>query len=101
MLKLRKLDARGIAHHFALAVIIVGLAVFGVYRLVASHADTCTGMSDPVSGQVSNPVSGGCTGTSAPTSGAVSYTGSCSISGVPTTVFAGDTFTAKLTVTNT
>ena len=35
---MKKLNARGFAHHAALAVVVLAVAIFGTYRLVASHA---------------------------------------------------------------
>ena len=37
---MKKLNPKGIAHFGLLAIIVLGIAVFGTYRLVASHADS-------------------------------------------------------------
>jgi hypothetical protein len=44
-MKIKKLDARGFSHHFVLALIVLVVAIGGVYYLVASHADSL--MSNP------------------------------------------------------
>jgi chitosanase len=41
MQQLKKLNSRGIAHVAIIAIVIVGVAAFGTYRLVASNAATC------------------------------------------------------------
>lgn len=37
---MKKLNSKGFAHIAALAIVVVGLAAFGTYMLVASHAST-------------------------------------------------------------
>ncbi|MDL2341691.1 MAG: hypothetical protein QFB87_01260 [Patescibacteria group bacterium] len=37
---MKQLNVRGAAHFAALAIVILGIAVFGTYKLVASHADS-------------------------------------------------------------
>jgi peptidoglycan hydrolase-like protein with peptidoglycan-binding domain len=37
---IKKLNSSGVAHHFLLAFIIVGIGVFGAYKVVLSHAQT-------------------------------------------------------------
>lgn len=63
-MKLHKLNARGIAHHFVLALIVVLVAIGGTYYLIMSHADSLTapvvylspGLTDS-SGQAYNGIS--------------------------------------------
>ena len=38
---MNKLGNKGVAHLAALAIVVVGVAAFGTYMLVASHAATC------------------------------------------------------------
>jgi hypothetical protein len=65
-MRIRKLNGRGFSHHFAMAVVVLIVAIGGTYYLVASHADNnCS----PVSGvsTVSSPASAViCTAPSAP-----------------------------------
>ena len=42
-MKLSKLNAKGFAHHFLLAIIVVGVAIVGTYYIVFSSADTLNG----------------------------------------------------------
>ncbi|HVA11222.1 MAG TPA: fibronectin type III domain-containing protein [Candidatus Dormibacteraeota bacterium] len=41
-MKLKKLNARGFSHHFAMALVVLVTAIGGTYYLVASHADSVT-----------------------------------------------------------
>jgi|GEM_PF-3139328 hypothetical protein len=68
-MKLRKLNARGFSHHFVMALVVLVVAIGGVYYLVASHADD----------SCSSPTSGVSTvSSSAPASGSTS--GVCQLS---------------------
>ncbi len=42
---MKKLDSRGVAHFAALAIIVLGVASYGTYKLVASHAATLNSAS--------------------------------------------------------
>jgi hypothetical protein len=43
-MKFKKLDARGFSHHFVMALVVLIVAIGGVYYLVASHADSATSL---------------------------------------------------------
>lgn len=108
-MKLLKLNARGVAHHFLLALIVVGVAVGGTYYLIASHADTCdtseptsgiesSPTSDPDSSPVCNPDSGPVT---APASSPETLSATCTINNLPDSIMAGSTIKPSISVTNT
>jgi hypothetical protein len=90
-----KLNARGFAHHFILMALIVLTGVAGSYYLLVSHADSCTGTTDPTTG-MSDP-----TCTSDPVTAPLTYSVSCVIGSVPSTVKTGTTINPKITLTNT
>ncbi len=105
----KRLDTKGFSHEVILVLVVVMVAIGGTYYLVASHADSCSGMSDPVSGVTSSPSSSptsspNCTPTSSPTSSPASspltYLGKCSISGIANVVKSGTAITPKVLVTN-
>lgn len=107
---MKKLNPFGFAHHVVLMAVIVLVGIGGSAYLIMSHADSCTGTSDPTSGATatSDPVSTvTCTATSDPVS-AVSdpgtsptYSYTCAISGVPTSIASGGSVTPVVTLTNT
>lgn len=107
-MKRPRLDARGVAHHFLLAIVVVGIAIGGTYYLIRSFADTC-GTSDPTS-SVSDPVTGvsdpvtapaNCVGASDPVTSPVAATKlSCAISGVAAQPTYGSKVTPTVTIYN-
>lgn len=111
-MKLHRVSSRGFAHHFLLALIVVGTAIGGTYYLVRSFADTCA-TSSPVSGigngtssAGSNPVSGvNCVSdpTSTPVTNPTVPQLSCSFEGLPTSATLDQLKTASvvLNIANT
>jgi hypothetical protein len=113
MFRLKKLNARGFAHHFLIAVVVVGVAVGGTYYLIASHADSC---SDPTSGAtadatsapvtspactpVTSPVTSPVTAPTLPPTPPPAYNGQCAILGVTTVVKKGSVVSPKVAITN-
>lgn len=96
---LPKLNARGVVHHLALAVVIVGVAIVGTYYLINSFADTCSASS------ATSSVSGSCTPTSSPTSSPVSATSStshlyCTLSGFSAAPAFGSVLHPSVVITN-
>jgi len=99
MITLKKLNARGASHIIALMAVIVLSGIAGSYYLMMSHADSCTGTSDPSA--MSDPVSApDCSAVSGPVSGPVGAQISCVIDGVPQNPVYNTTVWPKVIFTN-